>query len=207
MAEFQPIDITHYPEIVSAIGAFIAASIGFREYSLRRKESRFERASALESAFSTDPSLRFAITLLDWGTGTIPVPEEFKSYLDGTAIKHDLTLLHEALRPKLGSNIISSRQGTLYRLTFVSLFNHLERILGLWARGYVISEDLPQTSWLTKNLVKWTYAEIGGHPHETWFLPALNAWYPNLFKGQSLGEAILDFSAHTSLINLGLARS
>lgn len=184
-----------------AIGVVLAVASGIwalLEYLRQQREKRAAQAAELEARFDDDPKLNFAVTLLDWGVGRLPVPPDYAGFLGGANMAHDIGVLRDAVRPGLTQATIESPAGTLYRLMFVNLFNHLERSLRLWRRGYVLAEDLPQTAWVIGQLCKWTYAgqdgtAAGGEP-EKFFLPAMAAWYPDVVDGMALDELAKRFA-------------
>jgi hypothetical protein len=174
-------------EAATAVGSVGAAIVVVAEYLRQQRLKKSDRASELEAALQTDPLLSLAATILDWGAGTLPLPEDLRAYTSENGLTQDLPLLFKALRPKLLAEVEASRTGTLYRITFVALFNYLQRAAQLWQRNYIVTADIALTRDLAKQLINWEYAQLGGQPAAAWFLPAMKAWYPNVH-----GEASLD---------------
>jgi hypothetical protein len=194
MTCFAQLDARACVELASAVIAAIAALYVVLEYNARRREARYDRAATIEAQLTADPTLRFAITLLDWGEGQAPVPDGFTAFIAKDCFIHDRELLFAAMRPTLSNQVKESRDATMYRLVFVELFNYLERVLRLWKRGYVRSDDLPQTRWLAQELLHWTYARSTNHAPETWFSPAMADWYKDVHDGKSLDGLAVDFT-------------
>jgi hypothetical protein len=149
----------------------------------------------LEQRLDSEPVLKFAMHCLDWGAGIIPAPVDHVEFLGSGKVQHDLTVMFDALRPGLTDRTAVSPPGTLYRQSFVALFNHLEQTLALWRRGFLLKEDLPRTRWVANELLNWTYAPLSGQSTAEWFRPAMGAWYKNTSNGKTLEDLVVAFVA------------
>lgn len=180
-------------EWVSATVAVLGAVLIPIEYLRQRQNQKMAEAGELERRYDEDASLRFAVLCLDWGEGQLPVPNEYVQFIGAPAIKHDRTTIYKALRPELLDDVSRDQLATLYRQSFVALFNHIEQIMRLWDRGRVRKNDLPKTLWISRQLVKWSYCGTKYRSDE-WFIPALKSWYPDVNGGRSLDHFIIKFA-------------
>jgi len=111
------------------------------------------------------------------GSAIIPVPEFWRDVVNASAIPWNLDDIRDAVRPNITRETIASPLRLLYRHSFVHLFNHLERIGDLLQTSAISVSDLGPLTWLVKELTSWRYALP--EERDSFFISALNAWYPN----------------------------
>jgi hypothetical protein len=145
------------------------------EYRNQARRTRLELAQTLSRELETDEILLFAVTCLDWTAGTIPIPERWRAVIGKPDYRPDLLLMERALNCQLLPDIINNPSGLLLRHAFVSLFNQIERVQGLYERQAVKMEDLSSFGWIAAQLTNWQYIACG--KRRTFFLNAVTAWY------------------------------
>lgn len=162
------------PEKVTAIVAF-AGLIGIpAEYRRQRTQSRLELAQKLIECFQSDDMIAFAVTSLDWGDGIIPVPMAWRDVIGAASIIPDPKELLAAVEYGLTDKTKKDPVRLLYRHSFVSLFNHLERMEDLRSAGAVTASDLLPIVWIAAYIDEWPY---NPYPDKPPFRDALNGWY------------------------------
>jgi hypothetical protein len=161
-------------ETVGAIAAVFGLAAAAFEYHRQRQRARLELGQQLIERMDTDEMIAFAVKSLDWAAGEIPVPEPWRDIVKSPSIPPKPIEIVAALETKLSDQTAKDPVRLLYRHSFVSLFNHLERIEDLRSAGAVKTSDLGTMSWLTQQLDAWQYNPFPDRPA---FRPALEAWY------------------------------
>src|SRR5260370_14232649 len=101
--------------------------------------------------------IAFAVKCIDWGTGIIPVPTIWREIVGNPSIVPNPDELAQSVETNISPKTATDPVRLLYRHSFVSLFNHLERIEDLRSIGAVTVADLKPIVWLSKQLNDWGY--------------------------------------------------
>jgi hypothetical protein len=177
--------------VATAIIAAIALVATWIEYRRQKRSARLELAQGLIDRLETDEMIVFAVKSLDWAGGQIPVPATWRAIVQCESIPPDPHELAAAVEMQLTEKTAQNPVRLLYRHSFVSLFNHLERIEDLRQKNAVKTADLGTMSWLAGELKDWRYDPNPGEPA---FRPALDGWYE---KGK-LFQLIDDLIEHAA---------
>ena len=167
-------DIWPKAETIAAVAAVVGLVGAAFEYWRQKRQSRLELAQRLIEQFRSDEMIAFAVTSLDWGDGIIPVPVAWRDAVNKAWITPDPKELVAAVEYGLSKDTAKDPLRLLYRHSFVSLFDHLERIEDLRLAGAVTVSDLQPMVWIAEQLDNWLYNPYPGKPP---FRDALNGWY------------------------------
>lgn len=186
---------------ISAAVAVVALAAVVFEYFRQRRRSRVETALALVARMNDDAMAQFAITVLDWGTGILVVPQDWRDVIrsaaksdkdvnrapagqrvaaDGSFVQWSIDDIKASTRGPLG-DAANDYVRLLYRHAFVALFNHLEHMGALLNDGVIKGKDLRSISWLVREIRNWSILKhYPQHKVEGGFFDdALKSWYTN----------------------------
>lgn len=160
--------------VATAITAVFALAVTWFEYRRQKGKARLELAQGLIDRLETDEMIAFAVKSLDWAAGQIPVPATWRAIVKCDSIPPNPHKLAAAVKMQLTEETARDPVLLLYRHSFVSLFNHLERIEDLRQTKAVKTADLGTMSWLAGELKDWRYDP---NPAQPAFRSALDGWY------------------------------
>ena len=183
--------VTEFGMLGVTMGSVLYAAL---EYRRAQKWKAADLASDLLRALHDDERLEFCCHALDWGVGPLRIPSQYRPYFEKDEagaypflMEHLPSDLAAAVQPNLTESVLMNPRSLVYRLCFVRLFDHLERIGRLLESKKVQKEDLIGLEYLMGQLARYQY-----HPANSaasMFMPAIREWgYAGV---DALGTALL----------------
>jgi hypothetical protein len=190
-----PVDMTSQlvslgTTLIAAVGAFLV----YLEYTRQKHWRTSDLASSLMRELESNDELAFACLSLDWGVGSLIVPERYRPLMrmcadDDAVVQHSPRVMAVALEPMLNAETLEHPPGLICRHCFVKLFNHLDNIGRLLASKQIGRADLDGLDYWLRQLSNYQYAELAERDGAQVFQPALAAFnYPRIpALGRELG--------------------
>jgi len=167
------------------IAAFSATYV-YLQYKRAQRWKASDLAASLLEKLETDPALLLACHALDWGVGPLLIPEQYQPLFPRDAsgeypgvMQHDIKVLILALKPQLNQPTLDDPRGLVYRLCFIKLFNHLNKIFTLLDGKQLRIEEIADLKYWLEKLYNYPYAPPENRAQV--FPPALEVWgYANI---------------------------
>lgn len=162
---------------LSAIVGVLALIAVWIEYARQKGLARQQLAQELSARLDTNEMVAFAVTVLDWGSAIVIVPEAWREAIGRAAVDWNIDDIRDAVQRNLTPTTAANPVRLLHRHAFVQLFNQLERIAEFEQTGALRIDDLRSFDWLAHELVAWRYAPV--EERKDFFKGALDHWYPD----------------------------
>jgi hypothetical protein len=168
---------------IALIGAVYTAC----QYQRAKRWRAGDLAAALIAQLETDEELAFACRAIDWGTGPLVVPKQYRPLLEaeqmggktptaserGEIMQQDTVLLSRAVSVFLEFDPQAEPAGLVYRYCFDKLFAHLANMNRLLETRQLKTKDLSTLEYWLERIAKYEYPPPGKRGDEI-FQPFLH---------------------------------